>query len=302
MRKTLPRLAALALSSLLAFSSVAGDLSAEQKDAASKLTAKGGVVMPIAANTDALAINLATAGKSAGDPELAIVKTLPKVEQLDLRGTSITDAGLANLEGLTTLTTLHLENTAVTDAGLAHLKGLTNLQYLNLYNTAVTDKGLADLAGLKGLKKLYLWQTKTTDAGIATLKKSNADLYVNHGEDMTATTKPAVAAAPADAKKDDAKKPAVKPEEKKPAADAKKDEPKKDDKKPDAAKTAAASEVKPTDAKAINTKCPVSGKDVDPAHTVAYEGKNIGLCCEKCQAKFTADPKKFIDKVVVDAK
>ena len=121
-------LGGLALSTIFAFSGSSAEMSAEAKDAAGKLQAKGGVVMPLAANTDALAINLSTAGKSAGDAELAIVKTLPKVEQLDLRGTAITDAGLANLDGMTTLTHLHLENTAVTDAGLAHLKGMTKLE------------------------------------------------------------------------------------------------------------------------------------------------------------------------------
>ena len=45
-----------------------------------------------------------------------------------------------------------------------------------------------------------------------------------------------------------------------------------------------------------------SGEPVDPARTVAYEGKVIGFCCDKCPAKFTADPKKYIDKVVADVK
>src|SRR5258708_33221501 len=91
----------------------AAEMTAEQKDAVNKLQAKGGLVIPIAANTDALDVSLATAGKSAGGPELALVKVLPKVEKLDLRGTAITDAGLANTEGFATLTPLHLETTPV---------------------------------------------------------------------------------------------------------------------------------------------------------------------------------------------
>ena len=51
-----------------------------------------------------------------------------------------------------------------------------------------------------------------------------------------------------------------------------------------------------------NSKCPVSGKDVDPAHVVVFEGKAVGLCCDKCEAKFKADPKQFIDKFVADVK
>lgn len=39
-----------------------------------------------------------------------------------------------------------------------------------------------------------------------------------------------------------------------------------------------------------------------PDHVVVLEDKAIGLCCEKCQAKFEAEPKKFIGKVVADVK
>lgn len=38
-----------------------------------------------------------------------------------------------------------------------------------------------------------------------------------------------------------------------------------------------------------NAKCPVSGKDVDPATAVVHT-EEIGFCCEKCQAKFEKDP------------
>ena len=256
------------------------ELSTEQKDAVTKLQAKGGLVLPIAANNDSLSVSLSTAGKAAGDAELALVKMLPKVEQLDLRNTSITSAGLANIAGLTTITNLHLEGTAVTDDGLAHIKNLNNLTYLNVYNTAVTDKGIGELGGLKNLKRLYLWQTKVTDAGVTGLKKSLPDLYVNRGEDLTITTQPAPAIPPA--------------------------APKKDKKKPEAAKPTVADATKaieaPAGTKAINTKCPVSGKDVDATKVSIYGGKAVGLCCEKCQAKFVAEPAKFMAKVVADAK
>jgi YHS domain-containing protein len=59
----------------------------------------------------------------------------------------------------------------------------------------------------------------------------------------------------------------------------------------DKAETAAAPALK-----ADNDKCPVSGKAVDAAHVVAY-AKTIGFCCEKCVAKFKADPASIIAKV-----
>ena len=53
--------------------------------------------------------------------------------------------------------------------------------------------------------------------------------------------------------------------------------------------------------KTVNTKCPISGEDVDAKQTVALAGANVGLCCKKCAAKFKADPGKFIAKVKFDA-
>ena len=56
--------------------------------------------------------------------------------------------------------------------------------------------------------------------------------------------------------------------------------------------------------KPINKFCAVEQDNpVDPkVPTVTYKGKVIGFCCEKCPVKFSADPKKYIDKVVADVK
>lgn len=144
----------------------------EVQDAIGKIQKIGGTVMPLAMNDDSLVVDFHLGGTALNDEGLALVKTLPKLVQLDLKDTQISDAGLANLAGIATLNRLHLEKTKVTDAGLAHLKDLGNLEYLNVYGTAVTDAGLEHLKGLKNLKKLYVWQTPVTDAGIAKLKES----------------------------------------------------------------------------------------------------------------------------------
>ena len=197
-------------------------LDAAQQDAATKLRAKGASVMQIAADTDALEVNLSILGKQANDDDLALVKMLPKVTQLNLRNTSITDKGLANIAGFIALTQLHLDGTGITDAGLVHLKGLAALDYLNLYNTAVTDDGLKSLDGLKKLKHVYLWQTKVTVAGGKALKSALPELIINRGEELTLpppATKPAEV-KPADVKPGDPKpadpKPVKNPKKKKP--------------------------------------------------------------------------------------
>ena len=46
----------------------------------------------------------------------------------------------------------------------------------------------------------------------------------------------------------------------------------------------------------VNTKCPVSGKDVDKAQTTTYK-KEIKFCCENCKAKFDKDPDAMAEKI-----
>jgi len=263
MMKRLFSLSAVLLASLSLSAGAAVTFTPAQQESANKIQAKGGLVMQLAADSDALVVNLSLAGKQATDSELAEVKNLPKVSQLNIAGTAITDSGLASVAGMNELTALHLEKTGVTDAGLAHLKGLAKLEYLNLYSTGVTDAGLANLNGLKGLKKLYLWQTKVTDAGVAALKKEVPAVVVNRGEELAIVVKtpePAPAAAPA------------------------------------AGGTTPAALGKP-----INTICPVSGKAVDETKVLAYEGKTVGFCCEKCPVAFAKTPAKFAAKIKADA-
>jgi len=214
-----------------------------------KLNQAGAVAMPLAANTNVVSVNFGLAGGKIGDAALADLK--PLTEQLvwlSLAGTSVTDAGLAALKEFKNLQILHLEKTSIGDEGLAHLKGLTELRYLNLYGTKVTDKGLEHLKGLAKLKNLYVWQTSVTEAGAGALGKAIPAVNVNLGVEA-------------------------------PAPEA----PKKDEKK--------------ADAKPINAKCPLSGKDVDASQTATHEGQLIAFCCGNCKGKFEKEPAKYLDKV-----
>jgi len=229
--------------------------SAAQQESVNKISAKGGLVMQLANDSDLLVVNLSLAGKTATDAELAEVKNLPKVAQLNLANTAVTDAGLAAISGQSELSVLHLEKTGVTDAGLANLKGLGKLEYLNLYATGVTDAGLANLSGLKNLKKLYLWQSKVTDAGVAALKKDVPGVIVNRGEELTIVVKV-----------------------------------------PEATSTSASGSA----SKALNSKCPVSGKDVVLPNVLTHDGKLVAFCCDKCPKEFAKDPAKFAANIKFD--
>jgi CubicO group peptidase (beta-lactamase class C family) len=104
------------------------------------------------------------------DADLAHLKGLAHLSNLQLWDTAITDAGLVYLQGLPSLKTLDLTRTRVTDAGLAHLKGLKHLEMLGLIGDAITDAGLAHLKAMTGLKILLLSSTRVTGAGLAHLE------------------------------------------------------------------------------------------------------------------------------------
>ena len=46
-----------------------------------------------------------------------------------------------------------------------------------------------------------------------------------------------------------------------------------------------------------NTTCPVGSRPIRSDITSTYQGKEIAFCCNKCKAKFDAEPAKYADKV-----
>ena len=49
-------------------------------------------------------------------------------------------------------------------------------------------------------------------------------------------------------------------------------------------------------AAAANTKCPLTGEDIDAKVTTVYNGKTYAFCCADCVAKFKSDPAKYAAK------
>jgi hypothetical protein len=147
------------------------------------------------------------AGKPITDMDLAELKKLPKLENLNLSNTRVTSAGLIHLAGLknlkwlslwntqvdddglrhlaklTRLQSLLLDGTRVTDSGLKHLEGLTELdEWLGLVGTGVTDSGLVHLRGLTKLRQVNVRRTKVTAAGAKQLKKSLPNAMISYGQ------------------------------------------------------------------------------------------------------------------------
>lgn len=59
------------------------------------------------------------------------------------------------------------------------------------------------------------------------------------------------------------------------------------------AKAPATQPAKAPDPKPVNTKCPVTGEDIDPKVTTVYDGKTFAFCCEDCVKAFKKNPEKY---------
>jgi YHS domain-containing protein len=47
----------------------------------------------------------------------------------------------------------------------------------------------------------------------------------------------------------------------------------------------------------VNTTCPVGARPSRTDITSTYQGKEVAFCCNKCKAKFDADPKKYAGNI-----
>ena len=190
-------------------------------------------------------------------------------------GNDVADAQLAMLAPIADqVYELNLAGSKVTDAGLANVAKLKNLRRLHLEKTAVTDAGLAHLKDLTGLEYLNLYGTAVTDAGLAHLAnmKNLRSLYLWQTK--------------------------VTPEG---AANLKKTLPSANVNRGEELTAVVVAPPAVAGTKPINTKCPVSGKDVVAQFVLLHEGKTVGFCCDKCPEAFKKEPAKFAANIKADA-
>ena len=102
---------------------------------------------------------------------LALIATLPDLQQLGLTSNQINVTGLRHLAKLNKLEGLGLQSTSITDSSLAHLAELKGLKYLTLEGSLITDSGLVQVAKLTQLEALELHADTVTDDGLRPLAK-----------------------------------------------------------------------------------------------------------------------------------
>jgi len=178
------------------------EVSAEQTKGIDKAIAalrdKGIVVQQVAADTNAVEVNMSLLRDKVTDAELALLRPLaPVLVWLNASRTAVTDDGAKHLGALTQLRRLNVANTKIGDKGYSALVPLKQLEYLNAYGTALGDDGLAIVASLPKLQKLYAWQTKVSRDGVKAIKDHFARVEVDLGdyvEERLAAAKKEIAA------------------------------------------------------------------------------------------------------------
>ncbi len=218
-------------------------------------------VQPVANDSPLLWIDFA-AVRSADD---ALVRSLleplrDSIADLNLAGTAVGDGTVALAATMKRLRRLDLRETAITDQGLTALKDHAALRELIIVGTKLTDASTETLRSLAGLERLFAWRSGIGRDALVGLRADRPNLRVDADEGATAT---ALETEPVLTLTSDAPIPGA------------------------PATTATPPIV------AINAVCPVSGAPVNPTYTIVWEGRPIGFCCEKCAARFWAEPATF---------
>lgn len=104
------------------------------------------------------------------DRGLAAIRSLHRLEELDLYHSSVTDEGLRHLAGMREMRDLHLGATRVKGPGLRWLAGLSRLEILHLHDTDIDDDAVPALLALRGLRVLSVSKTLLSVRGVAALK------------------------------------------------------------------------------------------------------------------------------------
>ncbi len=147
------------------------------------LRAKGAVVQPVAADTEAIDVNLSLLRDQITDQEIALLQPLAaRLVWLNVSRTAVTDASAKVLASLGQLRRLHAANTKLGDATFRSLDGLAHLEYVNAYGTGLGDGGLTALAALPKLARVYAWQSQVTAEGGKAARAKQPRLELDLGD------------------------------------------------------------------------------------------------------------------------
>jgi uncharacterized membrane protein/mono/diheme cytochrome c family protein len=135
-----------------------------------QLKNSGIVVVPVAAGSNLLQLNLLNMTDSKPETWSAIAKLSKQAWSLKADHKLVDNKAMTSIAELKNLRKLSLSGASVNDSAIVNLLKLSELESLNLQGTGVTAEGLMHLASLKKLQALYLYDTKVDSSNISMLK------------------------------------------------------------------------------------------------------------------------------------
>jgi len=120
---------------------------------------------------DALA-SLVLCYSSVRDSQLAHLRDLPMLEELNLDSCLVGDWGVAHLvDAVPNLARLDLADTEISDAAMADIARLKRIRHLSLFYCNISNRGLRHIATMSSLEVLNLDSRDIGDRGIKYLRK-----------------------------------------------------------------------------------------------------------------------------------
>ena len=142
----------------------------EEAAAIDALRAIGAHVLPVAAGSEMLDVNLSLAGPGCDDEALRMMRPIAhRVRWLRATGPRVTDAAMDVVAECKALERLNLSSSGLTDEGFSKVVGLPALRVLTMTGTRVTDAALTGGAWSPSLARVYAWGTSVTSEGAARL-------------------------------------------------------------------------------------------------------------------------------------
>lgn len=142
----------------------------EEAAAIDALRAIGAHVLPVAAGSELLDVNLSLAGPGCDDEALQMLRPIAhRVRWLRATGPLVTDAAMDVVAECKALERLDLSASGLTDEGFSKVVGLPALRVLTMTGTRVTDAALTGGAWSPSLARVYAWGTSVTSEGAARL-------------------------------------------------------------------------------------------------------------------------------------
>lgn len=138
-------------------------------------------IVPIAAGTNFIEVNMVNASSFSDKDAMLLEKIAPQIMWLILSHSKISDEGLNLLKQCTNATKLNLKNTAITNASVPKIGTLKKLEYLNIVGTKINDEGLLKLISSESLRKIYCWNTGITESGIQRFQKKYPKIEIDFG-------------------------------------------------------------------------------------------------------------------------